>query len=186
MQRLWVTGYRSYEINAFGDKDPKIAVVKFALQNAFQRYLDDGQLDWVLTGGNLGVEQWAAQTAVKMEEIRTAIMVPYANFASHWNEAHQEQFAQLTQVVDFFAATSNEAYAGPWQFHNYEQFMLAHTDRALLVYDPEHPGKIKYEYELLKQKNAQGNYPLEVIDFYDLQEQAEEYQELERERHDQA
>lgn len=27
MQRLWVTGYRSYELNVFGDRDPKITVI---------------------------------------------------------------------------------------------------------------------------------------------------------------
>ena len=28
--RLWVTGYRSYELGTFGDKDPKIKVIKYA------------------------------------------------------------------------------------------------------------------------------------------------------------
>ncbi|WP_281510461.1 SLOG family protein, partial [Lactobacillus taiwanensis] len=30
MKRLWVTGYRSYELSIFSDKDPKLAVIKYA------------------------------------------------------------------------------------------------------------------------------------------------------------
>ena len=26
MRRLWITGYRSYELNVFKDDDPKVAV----------------------------------------------------------------------------------------------------------------------------------------------------------------
>ena len=28
MRRLWITGYRSYELNVFKDDDPKVAVIK--------------------------------------------------------------------------------------------------------------------------------------------------------------
>lgn len=57
MHRLWISGYRSYELNVFGDKDPKIAVIKYALKNYLVNLLEEGQLDWIITGANLGVEQ---------------------------------------------------------------------------------------------------------------------------------
>ena len=58
--------------------------------------------------------------------------------------------------------------------------MLEHTDRALLLYDPEHPGKPKYDYEAIKKYQEKSDYPLDIIDFYDLQEAAEEYEENHR------
>ena len=41
MQRLWVTGYRSYELNVFGDRDPKITVIKYALKNYFVSLIEE-------------------------------------------------------------------------------------------------------------------------------------------------
>ena len=64
MQRIWVTGYRNYELGTFGDKDPKITVIKYAIKNYLRQLLEDGQLDWVITGGQLGVEQWTVETAL--------------------------------------------------------------------------------------------------------------------------
>ena len=49
MSRLWVTGYRSYEIGTFGDKDPKITVMKYALKQALREQLELG-LELVITG----------------------------------------------------------------------------------------------------------------------------------------
>lgn len=42
MQRLWVTGYRSYELNTFSDNDPKIAVVKYVLKRRFVDLIEEG------------------------------------------------------------------------------------------------------------------------------------------------
>ncbi len=33
MSRLWLTGYRSYELGIFSDSDPKLKVIKFTLKN---------------------------------------------------------------------------------------------------------------------------------------------------------
>ena len=66
MQRLWVTGYRSYELNTFSDNDPKIAVVKYVLKRRFVDLIEEGQLDWIITGANLGVEQWAAEVGLEL------------------------------------------------------------------------------------------------------------------------
>lgn len=30
MQRLWVTGYRSYELSVFGENDEKLKVIKYS------------------------------------------------------------------------------------------------------------------------------------------------------------
>lgn len=180
MQRLWVTGYRSYELNVFGDRDPKITVIKYALKNYFVSLIEEGQLDWIITGANLGVEQWAAEVGLKLEEIypvRTSIMIPYEEFANRWNENNQAKYINLKEKVDFFASTSNTPYQSAVQLRNYQNFMVQHTDRAMMIYDPEHPGKPKYDYNLIQKYQETKEYPLDLIDFYDLQDAAEEYQE---------
>lgn len=180
MQRLWVSGYRSYELNIFGTKDPKITIIKYALNNYFKALLDNNQLDWIITGANLGVEQWAAEAGIDLRDsypIHISIMTPYEEFANRWNESNQANYLKLKEDVDFFASTSNTAYQSPVQLRNYQNFMLQHTDRAVLIYDPDHPGKPKYDYNLIKKYQEHHNYQLDLIDFYDLQDAAEEYQE---------
>ena len=62
MKRLWVTGYRSYELSIFSDKDPKLTVIKYTLTNYFKSLLEEGKIDWIISGANLGIEQWALRT----------------------------------------------------------------------------------------------------------------------------
>lgn len=179
MQRLWVTGYRNYELNTFNDKDPKIKIIKLVLQKYMINLLENGQLDWIITGANLGVEQWASEVAINLRSkypIRTSIIIPYENFAQRWNETNQAKFFNLKKQVDFFASTSKNPYQSPVQLRNYQNFMLLHTDKALMIYDVENPGKPKFDYDLIKKYQKSRNYPLELIDFYDLQDAAEEYQ----------
>ena len=44
MKRLWVTGYRSYELSIFSDKDPKLTVIKYTLTNYFKSLLEEGKI----------------------------------------------------------------------------------------------------------------------------------------------
>lgn len=187
MKRLWVTGYRSYELSIFSDKDPKLAVIKYALNNYFKRLLEEGKIDWVISGANLGIEQWALETAVQLQDeydIHTALMTPYLEFSKRWNENNQTKYQNLLEQVDFTASTSNYPYMSPSQLKNYQNFMLGHTDRAVLIYDPEHPGKPKYDYDVIEKYQEQHDYPGDIIDFYDLQEAAEEYEENHRQEND--
>ena len=180
MQRLWVTGYRSYELNVFGDRDPKITVIKYALKNYFINLLENGELDWIITGANLGVEQWTAEVGIELSQrypVRVSMMIPYEGFANRWNENNQAKFINLKEKVDFFASTSDKPYQSPVQLRNYQNFMIQHTDSAMMIYDPEHPGKPKYDYNLIQKYQETKDYPLDLIDFYDLQDAAEEYQE---------
>ena len=109
--------------------------------------------------------------------VRTSIMIPYEEFANRWNETNQAKYINLKEKVDFFASTSNTPYQSPVQLRNYQNFMVQHTDRAMMIYDPEHPGKPKYDYNLIQKYQETKEYPLDLIDFYDLQDVAEEYQE---------
>lgn len=186
MQRLWVTGYRNFELNTFGDKDPKIEVIKFALKERLITLLENDRLDWLITGANLGVDQWACEVALELREkypLQISIIVPYEEFAHRWNENHQKEFAKLQSKVDFFASTSNKPYQSSVQLRNYQNFMLMHTDEALMVYDPDHLGKPKFDYELIKQYQVNKDYPLELIDFYDLQDAAEEFQSKQKDNY---
>ena len=81
MRRLWITGYRSYELSTFRDDDPKITVIKHVLKQRLTSLLDeDNDEFWVITGPQLGVEQWAAGLAVDLRkdyhQLKVALMLP--------------------------------------------------------------------------------------------------------------
>ena len=65
--RLWVTGYRSYELGVFQDSDPKVLVIKDLLKRHFEQKFNEG-LEWIISSGQLGVEQWALETALEMKK----------------------------------------------------------------------------------------------------------------------
>lgn len=67
-KRLWVTGYRAYELNVFGSNDPKLKVLKTSLKNTLMQFLDEG-LEWLITGGQLGVEQWGSRGCFRTQTI---------------------------------------------------------------------------------------------------------------------
>lgn len=180
VSRLWLTGYRSYELGVFGTEDPKLLVIKATLKKLLTEKIENG-VDWLITGGQLGVEQWAAEVGLDLKatypELKIAMMTPFAEFGGQWNETNQATYSQLASRVDFHQAVSSQPYHGPQQLRNYQEFMLTHTDEAVLVYDLEVPGKPKYDYQAIDRFQEQHPYPVTLIDMDWLQESANEYQE---------
>lgn len=180
LERIWISGYRAYELSVFGDQDPKLTVIKYSLKNALLPMLDAG-LQWVITGGQLGVEQWAAEVALLLKAdypaLQVAMMVPYADFGQQWNEANQAKLAKLKTSVDFFAATSSTPYQSPSQLSGYNRFMSQHTDGALFLYDDEFPGKAEFGYRQALAEGQRREYSVSTIGMDDLQDAARELQD---------
>lgn len=179
--RLWVSGYRSWELNVYGDQDPKLTVIKYALKSQLQSFLDVG-MNWVITGGELGIEQWAIDTALTLKpanpSLRVAMMLPYQEFGHQWNEANQAQLATRQTKVDFAGLTSHAPYNNPRQLSGYNRFMAQHTDAALFIYDLDFPGKPAFAYEAAKAEAARrADYELRLVSMDDLEEAAREYGE---------
>lgn len=183
-KRLWMTGYRAYELNVFGNQDPKLKVLKTSLKNTLVQFLDEG-MNWLITGGQLGVEQWAIEVALTLKplypEFKIAMMLPFTDFGSKWNEANQGQLAALRQQVDFSDAVSQAPYQRPAQLQGYTRFMTAHTDAAVIVYDPEFPGKPQWDYRAAEDMANRRDYPVTLITMDDLEDTAQEMAEAENE-----
>ncbi|KRL23407.1 DUF1273 domain-containing protein [Lentilactobacillus kisonensis] len=181
MSRLWITGYRSYELGIFKDDNPKRKVIDSVLKTELIQAIIDGT-DWIISGGQLGVEQWAlsAATALKNDypgEFKTAMMLPFMEFGNNWNAENQQRFSKVKGAADFSAAVSQKTYTSPEQLRNYQEFMLTHTDQAILIYDLDNPGKTQYDFDKIKRFAENHPYPYRLITFDDLQAAADEYQE---------
>lgn len=186
MRRLWVTGYRSYELNVFKDDDPKVKVIKDVLSRELRSRLEESDDEfWLITGPQLGVEQWSAEVALDLKaifpQLKVSIMMPFTEFGQQWNENNQAKLENLQSKVDFSASVSDHPYQSPQQLRVFQHFMLTHTDEALLIYDPDHEGKEKYDYQAIQRYAESNEYSYRLIDFDELQEAAIEWQERQAE-----
>ena len=90
-------------------------MIKYAIKQRLTNLLEEGQLDWVITGANLGVEQWSAEVALELRQdynLRLAVMLPYLDFGSRWSENNQLKLQNLKNQADFWSATSKGPYQG--------------------------------------------------------------------------
>ena len=190
MKRLWITGYRSYELNIFKDDDPKVQVIKEVLKKYLraQLELNDDEF-WVITGPQMGTERWGLEAALEFQadfpQLKTALMFPFAEFGKQWNESNQLKLTNITQQVDFFANVSDKPYKSPQQLRNYQQFMLDHSDSLLIIFDPdresegEQTSKPSWDYRAARKYQEHRDYEIQTITFDDLQDAATELAEQE-------
>lgn len=184
MERIWITGFRNYELGIFGDKDPKLQVIQYALKKILKNLVENDDVEWLITGGQLGVEQWSLQAALDLNKttnlnLKTALMTPVSDFASQWNQSNQDRLTNLKEQVTFTASVQNDIYKSPKQFKQYQKFMVQHTDRAIMLYDEEVlDSPVKYDYDFINSYREDHNYSFKIIDFLDLQDFAEMYQNL--------
>ncbi|MDN6639961.1 MAG: DUF1273 domain-containing protein [Tetragenococcus sp.] len=169
---LVITGYRSFELGIFQETDPKVKVIKKVIKTTLEQYLDEG-LEWVLLGGNLGVEIWSGQVVEELKadypELKFAIIYPYLEFGNNWNEANQAMLQQLAEKADYVDAVSHLPYQNPSQLKNHTHFLLTHASGAIVVYDEELTGKSTYFMHDANEYAANHEFLLDQITMDDLQ-----------------
>ncbi len=181
MNRIWITGFRDYELGIFNNKDPKLTVINYALNKILTNAINDG-CEWLITGGQLGIEQWAVEQALQLKEttfpeFKIAMMTPFIDFGKNWKETKQLKLNALKEGVDFNSSVFNTPYKNPQQLKDYQNFMLAHTENSVIFYDTEVPNsRAKFEYNAMQNHANNHEYPVRLIDFERLQEYADEYQ----------
>ena len=93
MTSLLVTGYKSFELGIFKDKDPKVTIIKKAIKRDFKRFLDDG-VDWMIFTGNLGFEFWALEVAKELQKdypLKLATLFPFETRSEEHTSELQSQ-----------------------------------------------------------------------------------------------
>ena len=58
MKTVYVTGYKSFELNIFKDDMKEVDYLKQFIEHKLLQYIDEG-LEWVLIQGQIGIELWA-------------------------------------------------------------------------------------------------------------------------------
>lgn len=167
MTAILVTGYRSFDLGIFKEKDARIDVIKRAISKDLIAFIESG-VDWFIFTGNLGFEYWALEVAKQLQAdypIQIATVFLFENHGEQWNEGNQQKLADF-KTVDF-VKYSFKHYENPSQFKQYNQFIIENTDGAYLFYDNENETNMKY---LVAQMSEKRNYDMHFLTFERLNE----------------
>ncbi|VUX09587.1 Uncharacterised protein [Streptococcus constellatus] len=67
MVSILVVGYRNFDLGIFDEKDPRIKIIKKAIQRDLTRLFEEG-VEWLIFTGNLGFEIWTLEIAKKLQQ----------------------------------------------------------------------------------------------------------------------
>lgn len=167
MTAILVTGYKSFELGIFSDKDERLKVIKKAIRRDLVRLFEEG-VDWLIFTGNLGFEAWVLEEARGLAVdygVKLATIFPFETHGQNWNAANQAVLEQFKQVD--FVKYSFATYQNPSQFRVYNQFLLDNTAGAYLFYDDDRESPLKH---LVAQMRDKTDYDLTVLTFERLEE----------------
>ena len=171
MKTVYITGYKSFELNIFKDDMPEVTYLKKFIKHKLLQYLDEG-LEWVLIQGQIGIELWAAEVVIDLKTnfpaLKLGIITPFYNHISKWNEHNQIKYNQIVQKADFIESVHHSEYEGAFQFKQTDQFMLEHSDMSLLIYDDEQEGSPKFFKRMLVDFMDKTNYTCDIVAFDEL------------------
>ncbi|MFC4651766.1 SLOG family protein [Lactococcus nasutitermitis] len=174
MNTLLITGYSSFDLGIFDEKDIKITIIKKAVKKTLEYYLDNG-LKWLIFTGALGFEYWTLQVAKELQadyDFQIATLFDFETHGENWNEANQAKLAEFKNVD--FVKYAYPAYENPGQFRQYNEFLLENSEGAYLFYDEENETKLRF---LIDKMRKTEEYELDFLNFERLQEIAEEMNE---------
>ncbi|MFD1849856.1 SLOG family protein [Oceanobacillus bengalensis] len=173
MKILHVTGYKPNEMGIFKEDDPRVTIIKAAIQKQLIGFIEEG-LEWVIVSGQKGVELWTVEIVLDLKDIydiNIAIFPPFENQESRWSDPLKEKYQELTFVVDFYKPLYQGDYKGPYQFRAKNMWFVEKSDASLMLMDEEFPGSNKYFYEYAK---GVDDYQLFFITPFDLEDIVEE------------
>ena len=174
MTTALILGYSSFDLGLYNDKDPRLKVIKKAIQKDLESMAQEG-VTWLVFTGNLGFEYWVLEVARDMKEgygFQLATIFDFETHGSNWNEANQIKLSEFKQVD--FVKYAYPKYEHKGQLRDYQHFLLENTDESYLFYDEENETKLGYFYQMMKN---QENYFTRRLTFEVLNEIAENFSE---------
>ncbi|TWT10352.1 DUF1273 domain-containing protein [Streptococcus sp. sy004] len=171
MSTILVSGYRNFDLGIFQETDPRLQVIKKAIEKDLEHLCEQG-LEWLIFTGNLGFEYWVLEVAKNMQKdyrFQMGVIFPFEDHGQSWNDSNQMILAAF-KALDF-VKYSYPSYQNPSQLKHYQDFLLNHTDGAYLFYDEERETNLKY---LFRQMKSLPNYDIKRLDFDRLNDLAQE------------
>lgn len=179
IKRLVITGYKAHELGIFNDKHPGIEIIKKSLESRLTPLLESG-LEWVIISGQPGVETWAAETVIELQNdypvLKFAVITPFLEQEKNWNEAKKEVYQLILAHADYTVSLTKRPYEAPWQFIERDKFLLRNSDGILIIYDEDNEGSPKFMKRMALKFAETSEYEVLTITADDLQLVAEDLQ----------
>lgn len=176
MRVIYCTGYKGFELGIFSKDHDSVFYIKKAIEKELRPLIEDG-LEWVLSAGQLGVELWSLEVALKLKEeypiLKVGVIEPFQGQSDQWNESNQSWYNEIISKLDYKNSLFHQNYKGPYMFRQHQDFILNKTDGAIILYDPEREGSPKYFYQAALKFQDNRTYNVKTISFYDLQQVVE-------------
>ena len=182
LKNIFVSGYRSYELNIFDQTDPKYLYLKEFIKNRLLTYIEEGT-EWFIITGQLGIELWAGEIILELQEehpdIHLGVLLPYTSFGEKWNDTNKNLLDKVIEQADYVNYTSNKNYESPKQLNANQIFTIRNTDGAFLIYDTimeeAAAGSPKYVYDLIRKHQKNSAYELNLVSFEEIEFFIHEY-----------
>ena len=174
MNTILVACYKNFDVGVFSNKDPRLTIIKKAIERDLRRLFEEG-VKWLVFSGNLGFEAWVLEVAFQLKkdyDFQMATIFLFENVGENWNEANQEILARFKQVD--FVKYAYPHYVSPGQLKEYNQFLLGNVEGAYIFYDPENETKLNYLYRMMLEKET---FYVKRLSFDDLNDFAENFYE---------
>ncbi|MCF6408172.1 DUF1273 domain-containing protein [Pseudalkalibacillus salsuginis] len=181
MKVLAVTGYKGHELGIFSNKHEAVPYIKGILKKRLAHLVEEG-LEWVVIGGQLGVELWAGEAVIELKDpypdVKLAVLTPFQHQEQRWKENTQEYYRRILSQADFVDSISKSPYENPGQLKAANQFIIEKTDGLLMLYDADQPGSPEFYLKTAHKYVELGNeYPILSISFFDVNDYIEESQQ---------
>ncbi|WP_018922385.1 SLOG family protein [Salsuginibacillus kocurii] len=178
MRILAVSGYKPPELGIFQPDAKEIEFIKMTLKKRLLAFVEEGG-EWLLSSGQPGVEQWAVEAAIELQNdyaVGLAIFPPFEGQESIWPEIAQERYAYLKEAVDHYQPLYQGGYDGPYQLRAKNDFLVDKSEGLLLLYDEDQPGSPRFMLEAARRKEQNSNYSILFITPDEVQDTISEYE----------
>jgi uncharacterized phage-like protein YoqJ len=134
---LCFTGHRPDKCGGWNPNNPIAKNIKTKLEEAITQAIQEGYTSFI-SGGALGVDQWAAEIVLKLKEqnsnIKLIIARPFSSQASVWNQESKIIFKSICDRADEVVDVSEEPYAA-WKLQKRNEYMVNRSSLVIAVWD---------------------------------------------------
>ncbi|MFT8391091.1 MAG: SLOG family protein [Sporolactobacillus sp.] len=175
---ILISGYTARELGVYAANHPGIPTIRYCLRKRILDSFESGT-EWFVISGQAGVELWAGQCVLALQQeqnlpVKLAVLPPFRDQENRYTDWMNKVDMSILGAADFLSPISTRPYERPLQLIQKNAFLVAHTEGMLLLYDEDMPGSPKYYLSEARKRAARDNYPISLIDRYDLEEAAED------------
>jgi uncharacterized phage-like protein YoqJ len=131
------TGHRPSKLGGFTPNNPIAMKIKNQLEKQINLAISDG-FTYFISGGALGVDQWAAEIIIRLKEtnqnLKLIIAKPFPSQSKVWNDDAKSIFENICKKADSVVDVCDEPYAA-WKLQKRNEWMVDHSDKVIAVWD---------------------------------------------------